>query len=183
MKKLLGVMLALGLTAGGSSNADVAIKKPTALEVGNVLLQSASTILETIPKLIQEIPPFPEKIKTAAQELKTKYADLANKIKAGKISSEDKDKAVEELFVKAINVLVPIQNVLDNFLKLAKLLGPAVGLFNEDAGKKVSESIGLIATTLYVITKVSVGQQRLVKEETGITAPAPEAVEVPNVDL
>jgi len=172
MKKLLGIILAVGLVSG-SSQVSAAVNTAALIAAGGRI---ASTAPKVIPALIKAIPAFPAKIKDQAEALLAGY-EAAAATPAG----PERDAKIQALSVNATNILVEINNILDNFLRMAKLIGPIVRVFDENAGSKTTEAIDLIANTMYLISKILVGQQRIVKEEIGMVAPPPPVVEVPEL--
>jgi len=157
-----------------------------AFQVVKALLNLASSITATVPKLIKDIPDFPKKIQAPAKELRAELIKVAKMPKDTDEQREIRTKKIEELYAKAVNVLVPIQNILDDFLGMAKLIGPIVGVFDKKTGDEMTTTIELIAQTLYIITKISVGQQNVIKAENPEIkkeVPAPEKVELPDLDI
>lgn len=174
MKKILGIVLGLGVAAGTNASAVEVDKLALVSAIGSL----AGELMADIPKLIKDIPQFPDKVKATAGRLKQGFADAA-KIPVGK----ERDAKIQELFVIGVSLLIDVNNIIDNVLGIVKKFGPIISAIDKTNGEKVEKAIFDIANVLYMVTKIAEAQQGVVaRANPTLQKPANQAVpEVPDL--
>lgn len=173
MKKILCVTLvtflclASNVVFGAQESPSTTKERPkfSTTQFVTAALGLAGSAAVSIPKLIPQIKEFPDRAKPQLQQLIDGITWVAKLPQNTEAEKEDREIAIQELFLLAVNLLVDVNNIADNVFAMVKQFGPLVSAVDKDAGSKINEAVKIMADSLYAVSLVSKGMAKYVRTD------------------